>query len=86
MHYLRKICKLSLWQKKTNKEVLLHCKMETVEALVSFRRLRWLGHVARMDDDRLPRKVLFGNLMSGAGVAHRKVGKNMSGKIWLSCT
>ncbi len=33
---------------------------ESIEDLVSARRLRWLGHLARMDDDRLPKKVLFG--------------------------
>ena len=29
---------------------------------VRFRRLGWLGHVARMNDDRLPKQLLFGNL------------------------
>ncbi len=33
---------------------------ESIEDLVSARRLRWLGHLARTDEDRLPKKVLFG--------------------------
>ena len=33
---------------------------ESLEDLVTARKLRWLGHVARMDDDRIPKRMLFG--------------------------
>ena len=33
---------------------------ETLEDVVTAKRLRWLGHVARMKDDRLPKQILFG--------------------------
>ena len=33
---------------------------ETLEDVVVAKRLRWLGHVARMDDSRLPKRLLFG--------------------------
>ena len=33
---------------------------ESLEDLIVARRLRWLGHVARMEDHRIPKKILFG--------------------------
>ena len=33
---------------------------ESLEDLITARRLRWLGHVARMEDNRLPKQILFG--------------------------
>ena len=35
---------------------------ELVGEMVMLRRIRWLGHVAGMDDSRMPIKVLFGRL------------------------
>ncbi len=33
---------------------------ETIEEVIAAKRLRWVGHVARMGEDRLPKKLLFG--------------------------
>ena len=44
--------------------------------IVSHRRLRWQGHLARMCDKRLPTRMLFGH-MDGSGVRGR------SQKQWL---
>ena len=33
-----------------------------MEELLRKHRLRWLGHVARMNDQRLPKQMLFGEL------------------------
>ena len=34
-------------------------------ALLSRRRLRWLGHVSRMDDGKIPKDILYGELATG---------------------
>ena len=33
---------------------------ELLEDVIAAKRLRWIGHVARMDDTRLPKQLLFG--------------------------
>ena len=35
-------------------------------ALLTKRRLRWLGHVTRMHDGRLPKEILYGELATGS--------------------
>ena len=32
---------------------------ETLEDIISSRRLRWLGHLARITDERIPKNILF---------------------------
>ena len=67
MKCLRKICKVSLKDKIRNETILGWCNVAKVSNIVSHRRLRWLGHLARMPDERLPKRVLFGH-MDGSGV------------------
>ena len=49
------------WQDKiTNVEVLRRADMPSMFGLLSQRRLRWLGHVYRMEDERIPKAILYG--------------------------
>jgi hypothetical protein len=45
-----------------------------VGELVTRSRLRWLGHVVRMGEDRLPPQMLYGSL-EGRGKVGRPVGR-----------
>ena len=39
--------------------------------MLAKRRLRWLGHVARMEDGRIPKDMLYGELATGSRPAGR---------------
>ena len=45
-----------------NTVVLSHTELPSMYTLLRQRRLRWLGHVRRMDDGRIPKDVLYGEL------------------------
>lgn len=51
--------------------VLEIAQLPSITALLKERRLRWLGHVHRMDSTRLPRQVL----LSQVAFAKRRVGR-----------
>ena len=42
---------------------------ESIEAILRKRRILFAGFVARMEDTRLPKCVMFGELVGGAGSA-----------------
>ena len=62
MNCLRRICGISLRDHVPNVDVLNRCNTFSVESQLQSKRLRWLGHVFRMLDDRLPKKLLFGQV------------------------
>ena len=50
----------------SNEEVLKRSGTEDIEVMLVRSRLRWLGHVCRMDDNRPQKQFLYGELASGS--------------------
>lgn len=73
MRCLRTILGVTWRDRMTNEAVLTKTKCNSIVALLKQRRLRWLGHVYRMDPDRLPREILLGQIAN----AKRPVGRPM---------
>ena len=62
---LRKLLKIRWQDKIPDTEVLKKANMQSVHTLLKLAQLRWTGHVTRMPDERLPKKVLYGKLQEG---------------------
>ena len=67
---LRTILNIHWSEFVTNVEVLKQAKLTSIEAMLLKSQLRWVGHVFRMEDHRLPKIALYGELSSG----HRNIG------------
>jgi len=46
----------------TNKEIYASVKKPTIIGKIKLNRLRWFGHVQRMEENRIPKRVLHMNL------------------------
>ena len=64
---LRKISGIKWFHKVPNYEVLQRCHIYSVTSLLDLNKLRWTGHVIRMEDNRIPKRMLYGRLAYGAG-------------------
>ena len=51
-------------------EILERTECTSIEAVLTKRQLRWIGHIIRMPDNRLPKQILYGQL----GTGHRRPG------------
>ena len=58
----RAMCRVTRWHTRIHRistaELLNRLRLSTIDTYVTRRQLRWAGHVARMNYDRLPRKML----------------------------
>ena len=57
---LRKIVGIKWQDKLTNTEVLQICGITGIKAFLLQAQLRWVGHLMRMPDDRIPKQVFCG--------------------------
>ena len=62
---LRKLLKIN-WQDRTpDTEVLKRAGMQSVHTLLKLAQLRWTSHVTKVHEERLPKKILCGELEMG---------------------
>jgi len=50
------------WRILTNKEIYVTVKKPTIVEIVRLNRLHWFWHVQRMEENRIPKRVLYMNL------------------------
>ena len=62
---IRRILGISWLDKVTNFDVLSRGGLPSIYTLLRQRRLQSLGHVRRMDDGRIPKYILYGELALG---------------------
>ena len=63
--YLQRILRITWEDRRTNTSVLEEAGISTITAIITQHQLRWTGHVIRMPDSRLPKQVLYSQLVQG---------------------
>ena len=62
---LRTICGYTLEDHITNSDIFRKCEISGIESFLMQSQLRWAGHVVRMDDNRIPKVLMYSQLDSG---------------------
>ena len=71
MRCLRTICNISWEDRVRNSTILSRCEICGIEYFLVRAQTRWVGHVIRMDDTRIPKQLLYGQISD----APRRVGR-----------
>ena len=66
MHCLRCILRIRWQDRIPNSDILTRAGIPSIFSLLSQRCLRWLGHVRRMEDGRIPKDIMYGQLAKGS--------------------
>jgi hypothetical protein len=45
------------WKSRTNRELEVMSKRENIVKWIKAQRISWLGHLERMEEDRMPKKI-----------------------------
>ena len=59
---LQRMLRLRWWDKVPHVDIRHRAHCLSMEAIIAERQLRWTGHVIRMPENRLLRRVLYGEL------------------------
>ena len=62
---LRLILDVKWDDRVTNQQVLIKTNSISVETILLQQNLRWAGHLQRMEESRVPKQLLYGELSSG---------------------
>jgi len=65
MRCLRRIAHIQWKDKVPNTKVLQICNLTGIEAMLMTAQYRWVGHVTRMEDTRLPKITFYSELEHG---------------------
>ena len=65
MTCLRRILHVRWQDKVPNTTILERCNETSIEEKLIRSQLRWCGHVSRMDNYRIPKQMLYGQLSGG---------------------
>ena len=76
---LRRILRIRFFHQIRNVDVLQRIKISSIRVLLAIKRLKWYGHVVRMNNSRLPKYLLDWYPKHG----HRSVGRQRT--TWIKC-
>jgi hypothetical protein len=72
------ICEQNVWRIRTNREISEIFGQETITNVIKAGRLRWAGHVTRMNDERIVKRI-FTRRVEGTRA------KGRPRKRWIDC-
>ena len=66
---LQTILRISVWQKKRHTTTRKMAKQQRISSILTQRRLRFIGHLSRMSEERLPKQLLVSAPVGGKRTA-----------------
>ena len=54
-----------IWRIRNNEELNISINGEDIVKFIKAQRIRWLGHIKRMEEGAMPRKTMEGRLFEG---------------------